>query len=294
MVPTATIAAAARARAASMARGGRRGDLAPFGVQAVARGSSARTGRKVPAPTCSVTPAARDAAPRERRQQRRREVQAGGRRRDRAARAGEDRLVVGAVLRVGAAAADVGRQRHLAGPLQRREQGRARGSKASITAPSSPLASTVAARPSAKASRSPVGSVGRPGEASQRPCRDRGSAGPRRPVLASPPDPATPRSRAGITRVSLKTSRSPRRSSAGRSRTPRSCRPSAATRAGARRRAAGPGAGRSARRQVEIEQVDSHGELGAPFASPRHRWGGSALSADRRGLSQGFVGSCDS
>ena len=67
-----------------------------------------------------------DAGVGERGQQLGREMQAGGGRGDRAVVAGEQGLVVGAVLRIGHAAADVGRQRHRAALLEGCEEARAR------------------------------------------------------------------------------------------------------------------------------------------------------------------------
>ncbi len=62
------------------------------------------------------------------------EVQAGGRRGDRPRPAGEHRLIVGKVTVIAAAAADVGRQRRRAEPLQLRKKGVARERKDEIDA----------------------------------------------------------------------------------------------------------------------------------------------------------------
>ena len=218
-----------------------------------------------------------DAARREPRQQLVGEMQARGRRRDRALVAREQGLVVGAVLLVGRAlAGDIGRQRHVAPlgdglvehrPVERERQRHLaalalaldRGvelaeeadlallAEADDVAGSSFFAGRTKARQREPSSRSVsvasiFGSVPRP---------------MRRPV-----------SRAGITLVSLTTSASPGSSRSGRSRTPsvvelrRAARPhhQQPRRVARRRRPQRDALGR----QVEVEEVGAHVGLSLP------------------------------
>ena len=100
-------------------RGGLGGDLAPLGVHAVLGGVVGLDGQEGAGADVQRDEVAGDAARVERRQQRRREVQAGRRRGHGALAAGVDGLVALGVLRLdGALAGDVGRQRRVA---QRRD-----------------------------------------------------------------------------------------------------------------------------------------------------------------------------
>ena len=174
-----------------------------------------------------------DAARVERGEQLRREMQAGGRRGDRAFLPRVDRLVVGAVARVvGPLRGDVGRQRHVADRVRAPRRGTApERSKPSSTSPPSRFSSTVA---SSAAEQAGIRRHGRSGcgrrprgawPAARRPASGRArcacAASPRHCAAASPRR-RMPLSCAGMTLVSLKTSASPGRSRSGRSRTTRS------------------------------------------------------------------------
>ena len=97
----------------------RRADVEPLAVHHVLARSSTRTGWNVPAPTCRVTWPNSHAARAQRLQQRLVEMQAGGRRGDRAELAREHGLVALVVVAAGLAL-DVRRQRQAAGVQQQR------------------------------------------------------------------------------------------------------------------------------------------------------------------------------
>ena len=156
-----------------------------------------------------------DAGRGERGHQRGREMQRRGRRRDRAFLAREHRLIVVAVARVGRAlAGDIGRQRHPAGALEQQLDRLVAGEGEQEGAVLGPFARH---RRHVRAEIDPIAVAEPLGIA------DEGAPGARPFALvqrrADPRLAAPPSSWAGMTLVSLKTSRSPRRSSAGRSRT---------------------------------------------------------------------------
>ena len=220
----------------------------------------------------------------------RREMQAGGRRGDRAVVSGEHGLVVGAVALVGVALArDVGRQRHGASA----SRCSASAGAAAIEGDASEPSACLARRPCREAARRSEGVADPQPLAAPRTKASQRSLACWRISSAStlPPLVRVPMSRAGMTLVSLNTSRSPGCSSLGRSRTLRSCSPSAATSSS---RALSRGlAGRWAisSGKGEIEQVDAHlrwsaaregrrrfGRAGAEHALHHHAVGPAAVS----------------
>ena len=186
--------------------------------------SSALTGRKVPAPTCSVTKCVATPCASRRAKKLRREMQAGGRRRDRAVLAGIDRLVVVAVAFVlGARGGDIGRQRHMADGGDRLVEDRAgevEGERRPRRPRPFPQRSPRVRRTDRRRHRRRKDAVAGT-QLLRRPrtkARQRSGATALMQRRADPPPSARPRavatpsSWAGMTRVSLKTSTSPGRS----------------------------------------------------------------------------------
>ena len=247
--------------------------------------SSALTGRKVPAPTCRVRkcrlmPLASSAA-----SSSSREMQAGGRRRHRALAPGVDGLIaLGIVRQQVALAGDVGRQRRIAERLDRLVEKRAVQAEGKLHLAgladhahggierAEQAHAAVVAEADAVAGSEPLG---RP--------RERAPAMLVHPLVQVeghdrariPAQAARPSSAARITLVSLNTSASPGRSSAGRSRTTR-CRRAArrAPPAGARHRAGSRAPARCGRRA-------GRSRTGRCACQPW--WQGPSASANRGG-----------
>ena len=227
VVPTATTRLP-RARAAFTRRGRRVGDLAGFGMHLVVGGVVGLDRQKGSRPDMQRHEMPLDALGVERREQLRREVQPGRRRRDGALVAGKDRLVVAAVaLVVRALRGDIGRQRNMPDGMQRlveerRRRGRSRAAPRRPRAFRSP--SHRACRESRNCRHGRNGCGRRPRRAfpaARRPASGparRACAASRRPAPSASPRRRMPLSCAGMTLVSLKTSTSPGSSSDGRSR----------------------------------------------------------------------------
>ena len=235
----------------------------------------------MPGPTCSVTLCTADAARREPRQQLIGEMQARGRRRDRAFVAREQGLVVGAVLLVGLAlgsryraAAACRRARRWPGPAPARERRTTASPRRprpwlSTVASSWPRKQTLPSSP--KRTTSPGASFlagrtkARQREPSSRSVKRRLDL--RLGVAADAPAGQPRRNHL----VSLTTSASPGLSRSGKSRTPRSsssaCRP-AAPPAAAPHRAARPAAARCAR-VADRSRTDRCACYRSSFRAPR-------------------------